>query len=342
MKNCCSIALVEVKEMAQENLNDKSNGMRLVKKITSASEFGVITGLILLIIFFSVSADYFLSWSNMVNIARQVSMIAIMAFGATVVIISGGIDLSVGAIMGFSGVFTAALMMNYGMPVWICVTGGILAGGVLGFFNGTVITMLKIPSFIATLAMLNIARGLMYLYTDAKPIYGLSDGFNKIGTGYLGPIPIPVILMLLVFAIFTVLMRKTKVGRYAFSIGGNAEVARLSGINIKRYMKSFYVISGLMAGFAGVILTARMGSGEPNAGLGLELDVIAAVVLGGTSLSGGKGTMLGTLCGTLVMGVLDNGLAMMQVPPFAQMVCTGGIILIAVAISMRKTMTIVK
>ena len=328
--------------MNQENLNAKAKAVKLAKRVTGINEFGVIVGLILLLTFFSLSADYFLSWSNMVNIARQVSMIAIMAFGMTVVVVSGGIDLSVGAIMGFSGVFTAALMMNFHMPVWVCVIGGILSGGIIGYINGTVITKLKIPSFIATLAMLNIARGLTYLYTDAKPIYGLPDHFNIIGTGYIGPIPIPVILMLLVFAVFTVLMKKTKIGRYALSIGGNAEVARLSGINIKRYMRSFYLISGLMAGLAGIILTARMGSGEPNAGLSLEMDVIAAVVLGGTSLSGGKGTILGTLCGALLMGVLDNGLAMLQVSPFAQMVCTGVIVLIAVAISMRKAATIIK
>lgn len=328
--------------MNQGNLNVKEKAATIAKKVTGLGEFGVIVGLILLIVFFSLTAQYFLSWSNMVNIARQVSMIAIMAFGMTIVVASGGIDLSVGSIMGLSGVVTAALLMNFNMPIWVSVAGGILSGGIIGYINGAVITKLKIPSFIATLAMLNIARGLTYLYTEAKPIYGLPDNFDIIGTGYVGPIPIPVILMLVVFAVFSVVLKKTKIGRYALSIGGNAEVARLSGINIKKYMRSFYLISGLMAGFAGVILTARMGSGEPNAGLSLELDVIAAVVLGGTSLSGGKGTMLGTLCGAFLMGVLDNGLAMMQVSPFAQMVCTGVIILIAVAISMRKAATIIK
>jgi ribose transport system permease protein len=322
--------------------NQSSKWKNLLKRITGASEFGVIVGLVILVIFFSVTAEYFATFSNLVNVARQVSMIAIMAFGMTLVIVSGGIDLSVGSVTGFSGIFTAALMMQVNLPIIACIFGGIAIGGFLGLINGIVITRLKIPSFIATLAMLTIARGIIYLYTDARPIYGLPDIFNFVGIGYVGPIPFPVIIMLVIFAIFVFLMRYTRIGRYAFSIGGNAEVARLSGINIKKYMMSFYVINGLMAGLAGVILTARMGSGEPNAGISNELDVIAAVVLGGTSLSGGKGTMLGTLCGAFVMGVLDNGLAMLKVPPFAQMVLSGIIIIIAVAISMRKSTSIIK
>jgi len=314
----------------------------LLKQIMGANEFGVAIGLIFLIVFFSLTAKYFLSWSNMINVARQVSMIAIMAFGMTLVVVSGGIDLSVGSIMGFAGVVTAALMINFNLPIWVSVSGGILSAGLMGLFNGAAITLFKIPSFIATLAMLSIARGITYLYTDARPIYGLSESFNFIGTGYLGPVPIPVIFMVVIFVMFSLLMRYTKIGRYAYSIGGNAEVARLSGINIKKYMRIFYLISGLMAGIAGVLLTARMGSGEPNAGIGYELDVIAAVVLGGTSLSGGTGTMLGTFGGALVMGVLDNGLAMLNVPPFVQMICSGFVILIAVGVSMRKSTIIVK
>lgn len=327
-----------IKDLEFDNveLSQQGKWQAALKRLTGASEFTVIIGLFILIAFFSLTARYFLTWSNTVNIIRQTSMIAIMAFGVTVVIISGGIDLSVGSIMAFSGVFTAALMSQFGVPILVSVLGGVLAGGALGYLNGLAITKLRIPSFIATLAMLNFARGITLLYTDARPIYGLSDSFNFIGIGYVGPIPVPIIIMLAVALVFVFLMRFTKIGRYAFSIGGNAEVARLSGIDIKKYMRTFYVISGLMAGLAGVILTARMGSGEPNAGVGYELDVIAAVVLGGTSLSGGKGTILGTLVGALVMGVLSNGLAMLQVPPFIQRVATGIIIIIAVAISMSK------
>ncbi len=326
-----------------ENGFEMSPGrINFFKKLIGFREFGVLIGLIALLVFFSLTARYFLSWANLINVARQVSMIAIMAFGVSVVVVAGGIDLSVGSVMGVSGVFTATLMMQYNVPIFLCIIAGIFMGGLMGLFNGLLNGFFKIPSFIATLATLSIARGIALLYTDAKPIYNLPDSFTVLGTGYMGPIPIPVILMLIMFGTFYFLMVYTKIGRYAYSIGGNADVARLSGINVRRYYMSFFVISGLMAGLAGVILTARMASGEPTSGAGYELDVIAAVVLGGTSLSGGTGTMLGTLIGAFIMGVLDNGLAMLNVPPFVQMICSGLVIVLAVGVNMRKSREIVK
>src|SRR5674476_437123 len=318
------------------------NSKNFFKRLFENKETGVIIALIVLIVFFSLTAENFLSSSNFINVARQVSIIAIMALGMTVVIIAGGIDLSVGSVMGLSGVFAAVLMMNYNLPVFVAGLGGVIVGGVLGLFNGTINAFFKVPSFIATLAMLSIARGIALLYTEAKPIYNLPDSFTNLGTGYVGHVPIPVIVMMLIFSLFYFLMRYTKIGRYAYSIGGNADVARLSGINVRRYMISFLVISGIMAGLAGVILAARMASGEPTAGVGYELDVIAAVVLGGTSLAGGRGSMLGTMAGAFVMGVLSNGLAMLNVPPFVQMILSGLIILLAVGIGMRKSKEIVK
>jgi len=318
------------------------NSKNFFKRLFENKETGVIIALIVLIVFFSLTAENFLSSSNFINVARQVSIIAIMALGMTVVIIAGGIDLSVGSVMGLSGVFAAVLMMNYNLPVFVAGLGGVIVGGVLGLFNGTINAFFKVPSFIATLAMLSIARGIALLYTEAKPIYNLPDSFTNLGTGYVGHVPIPVIVMMLIFSLFYFLMRYTKIGRYAYSIGGNADVARLSGINVRRYMISFFVISGIMAGLAGVILAARMASGEPTAGVGYELDVIAAVVLGGTSLAGGRGSMLGTMAGAFVMGVLSNGLAMLNVPPFVQMILSGLIILLAVGIGMRKSKEIVK
>lgn len=326
----------------ENDFGTSPEGINFFKKLIGIREFGVLIGLIALLVFFSLTARYFLSWANLINVARQVSMIAIMAFGVSVVVVAGGIDLSVGSVMGVSGVFTATLMMQYNTPIFLCIIAGIFMGGLLGLFNGLLNGFFKIPSFIATLATLSIARGVALLYTDAKPIYNLPDSFTVMGTGYMGPIPIPVVLMLLMFGTFYFLMVYTKIGRYAYSIGGNAEVARLSGINVRRYYMSFFVISGLMAGLAGVILTARMASGEPTSGAGYELDVIAAVVLGGTSLSGGKGTMLGTLIGAFIMGVLDNGLAMLNVPPFVQMICSGLVIVLAVGVNMRKSKEIVK
>lgn len=328
-----------VSEKGAESILNLKN---FFKRLAENRETGVVIGLVVLIVFFSLTAENFLSLSNSINVARQVSIIAIMALGMTVVIIAGGIDLSVGSVMGLSGVFAATLMMNYNLPVFVSGLGGVIVGGALGLFNGALNGFFKVPSFIATLAMLSIARGIALLYTDAKPIYNLPDSFTNLGTGYVGHVPIPVIVMMLIFSLFYMLMRYTKIGRYAYSIGGNADVARLSGINVRRYMISFFVISGLMAGLAGVILSARMASGEPTAGVGYELEVIAAVVLGGTSLAGGRGSMLGTIAGAFVMGVLSNGLAMLNVPPFVQMVLSGLIILLAVGIGMRKSKEIVK
>lgn len=332
---------------AESILNSKDSKMsdesqNFFKRLAENRETGVVIALIVLVVFFSLTAENFLSWSNSINVARQVSIIAIMALGMTVVIIAGGIDLSVGSVMGLSGVFAATLMMHYNLPVFVGALGGVIVGGALGLFNGAINGFFKVPSFIATLAMLSVARGIALLYTDAKPIYNLPDSFTNLGTGYVGHVPIPVIAMMLIFSLFYFLMRYTKIGRYAYSIGGNADVARLSGINVRRYMISFFVISGLMAGLAGVILAARMASGEPTAGVGYELDVIAAVVLGGTSLAGGRGSMLGTMAGAFVMGVLSNGLAMLNVPPFVQMILSGLIILLAVGIGMRKSKEIVK
>lgn len=300
-----------------------------------SQESRVLLGLVLLLVVFSVATPHFLDQRNLFNIARQVTMLSIVAFGMTVVLLAGGIDLSVGSVMAVTGVTVAALMKRYEVAVPLAVLLAVLFGLVIGLINGGVTNYLGIPAFIATLAMMTIARGLVLLYTKATPIYDFPKGFDFIGQGYLGPVPFPVVLLLIIFAAMYLMLRYTVLGRYAYAIGGNAEVCRLSGINVKLNSTILFAISGLCAGIAGVILASRMGAGEPTSASGMELDAIAATVVGGTSLFGGKGTLTGTLLGAFLMGVLANGLSLMGIEPFIQMAISGVIIIAAVTISTR-------
>ncbi|MHB9092359.1 MAG: ABC transporter permease, partial [Chloroflexota bacterium] len=300
-----------------------------------SQESRVLLGLVLLIILFSVMTPHFLDQRNLFNVARQVTMLSIVAFGMTVVLLTGGIDLSVGSVMAVAGVTVAALMKRYEMAVPLAVVFALLMGLAIGVVNGLVTNYLRIPAFIATLAMMTIARGLVLLYTKATPIYDFPKAFDFIGQGYVGPVPFPVILLAIAFTLLYLMLRYTVLGRYAYAIGGNAEVCRLSGINVKLNSTMLFAISGFCAGTAGVILASRMGAGEPTSASGMELDAIAAVVVGGTSLFGGKGTLTGTLLGAFLMGVLANGLSLMGIEPFIQMAISGVIIIAAVTISAR-------
>ena len=295
----------------------------------------VLLGLILLVVLFSVATPHFLDQQNLFNVARQVTMLSIVAFGMTVVLLAGGIVLSVGSVMAVTGVAAAALMKRYDVAVPLAVLLAVLVGLGIGTINGMVSNYLGIPAFIATLAMMTIARGMVLLYTKATPIYDFPHSFDFIGQGYVGPVPFPVIVLFLMFGLIYAMLRFTVLGRYAYAIGGSAEVARLSGINVKLNSTFLFAISGLCAGLAGVILASRMGAGEPTAAQGMELDAIAAVVVGGTSLFGGKGTLVGTLLGAFLMGVLANGLSLMGIEPFIQMAISGVIIILAVTISAR-------
>ncbi len=307
-----------------------------VGRILRSQEARVLLGLILLVVVFSIGTPHFLDQRNLFNVARQITMLAIVAFGMTVVLIAGGIDLSVGSVMAVTGVVVAALMKRYDVAVPMAVLLAMLVGLGIGTINGLVSNYLGIPAFIATLAMMTIARGLVLLYTKATPIYDFPHSFDFIGQGYVGPVPFPVIILAVVFALMYLMLRYTVLGRYAYAIGGSAEVSRLSGINVKLNSTVLFAISGLCAGMAGVILASRMGAGEPTAAQGMELDAIAAVVVGGTSLFGGKGTLVGTLLGAFLMGVLANGLSLMGIEPFIQMAISGVIIILAVTISARR------
>ncbi|MBN2000947.1 ribose ABC transporter permease [candidate division KSB1 bacterium] len=258
------------------------------------------------------------------------------------VILTAGIDLSVGSILAFTGAIAAGLLKNgielngfnlfVGFTLFGVIWIALLAGGFLGWFNGLMITRFKVPPFVATLAMLTIARGLTMLYTKGFPITQLGENFTYLGTGWFLGMPMPVWISIMVIALSTFFMNRTRTGRYIYAIGGNERAALLSGVNVNRIKTIVYIIAGVLSGTAGLLVTARLDSAQPNAGLGYELDAIAAVVIGGTSLSGGKGTILGTVVGAGIIGVLNNGLVLLNVSPFWQQVIKGLVILLAVII----------
>jgi ribose transport system permease protein len=298
--------------------------------------------LLLMITGMALLSDKFFTITNMWNVTRQISVNVCISVGMTLVILTGGIDLSVGSVLALSGAVAAGLLKNgIELPMfnlWIRYTflgaalAAILAGSALGFFNGFMITKFKVPPFVATLAMLTIARGFTMLWTKGFPITGLGSRFAFMGTGWLLGIPTPVWICMVIVAASMVLTKKTRFGRYIYAVGGNEQAAKLSGLNVNRIKVWVYIMSGALAAVGSLITTARLDSAQPNAGTGYELDSIAAVVIGGTSLSGGKGSVLGTVLGALIIGVLNNGLVLLDVSPFWQLSIKGFVILLAVAV----------
>lgn len=297
---------------------------------------GILIGFAIICVIISIMNSDFLSMQNLLNVLRQVSTNAFIAIGMTLVIILAGIDLSVGSIMALSGVVTGGLIAFSGVPMWLAVIAGLLIGILFGLINGYFTAYKYMPAFIVTLATMNIARGAAYVYTDGKPIRVMSDEFNFIGSGYVGPIPVPVIYMFIIIVVVSLIMNRTKLGRYMYAVGGNMEAARFSGINTKRVQLFAYTLSGFLAAFSGIVLASRMFSGQPTAGMGAELDAIAAVVLGGTSMSGGRGRIGGTVIGALIIGVLSNGMNLMGINSFWQYIVKGIVILIAVYVDIVK------
>ena len=279
----------------------------------------------------------FISPTNLLNLLRQVSVNALIAFGMTFVIITGGIDLSVGSTLALSGALTAGILAA-GVPPIVAIFAGLLIGAALGLLNGIVITKGKVAPFIATLATMTIFRGLTLVYTEGNPITGFSDDFTFLffGRGYLFGIPFPVVLMAIAFGILFVLLHKMTFGRKTFAIGGNENASYIAGIKSDRVKYTVYAISGMMSALAGLILTSRLNSAQPTAGTAYELDAIAAVVIGGTSLAGGKGRIVGTLIGALIIGTLNNGLNLLGVSSFYQQVVRGIVIIIAVLLDRKK------
>ncbi|NSL51428.1 ABC transporter permease [Calidifontibacillus erzurumensis] len=301
-------------------------------------KLGPLLGLFAITIILSFLSPNFLSLNNIFNVLRQVSINALIAFGMTFVILTGGIDLSVGSILALSAALTAGFIAGGTDPI-LAMLIGLLAGALMGAFNGLIITKGKVAPFIATLATMTIFRGLTLVYTDGKPITGLSNSysFELMGRGYFFGIPVPVVWMIASYAILYFLLKKTTFGRRVYAIGGNEEAAILSGIKANRVKVWVYTITGLLSALAGIILTSRLNSAQPTAGSAYELDAIAAVVLGGTSLSGGRGWIFGTLIGALIIGVLNNGLNLLNVSSFYQQVIKGGVILLAVLLDRKKS-----
>jgi len=301
------------------------------RRLGIGQKLGPLAGLFAIVLVVSIMEPDFLTLNNLFNILRQVSINALIAFGMTFVILTGGIDLSVGSILALSSAFVAGLMTD-GTSALIAVLAGLIVGAVMGALNGMVISLGKVAPFIATLATMTIFRGLTLVYTDGKPITCLSQGgwFELFGRGYFWIFPVPVLTMLIAFAVLYFILKKTTFGRYTYAIGGNEEAAKLMGIQVNKVKIMIYSLSGLMAALAGIILTSRLNSAQPTAGTSYELDAIAAVVLGGTSLSGGRGWIVGTLIGALIIGTLNNGLNLLGVSSFFQLVVKGLVILFAV------------
>lgn len=280
----------------------------------------------------AVMSPDFLTVGNLLNVMRQVSINALIAFGMTLVILLGGIDLSVGSILALSSVFTAMLIANFGIDPVAATCIGVASGAAMGAANGLIIAKGKVAPFIATLATMTILRGLSLQFSEGRPVTGLnSDFFSMLGGGYIANlIPIPVVGMLVMFGVFWFVLKKTVFGRHVYAVGGNEEASRLSGLSVDSVKIWVYTLSGAMSAMAGIILTSRLNSAQPTAGAGYELDAIAAVVLGGTSLTGGRGWIFGTLVGALLIGVLSNGLNLLGVSSFFQLVVKGIVILLAV------------
>ncbi|HZG15803.1 MAG TPA: ABC transporter permease [Candidatus Bathyarchaeia archaeon] len=293
------------------------------------NQLGMLIVLLMMCVLLSFIAPNFLDMGNMLNVLKQVSIIAILAAGMTVVILTGGIDLSVGSTVALAGV-VAVMLSNAGANPLIAMLVGIFSGYVVGAINGYFTAKADLPSFIVTLGSFTYVRGLAYVISGGYPIVLESSVFKFIGAGSILGIPTPIYIMLIVYLVMMFVLKNTIFGRHVYAIGGNMEAARLTGIKVKRVLISVYSISGLLAGLAGVVLAGRLFSGQPTAGIGYELDAIAAVILGGTSFTGGVGRIHGTIIGVLIMGVISNGLTLLDVNYYWQLVVKGAVIVIAV------------
>ena len=305
----------------------------LVSKPTEVfRRLSVVIILLLICLVFALGSSDFLTTSNLLNVALQTSIIAIVAIGMTFTILTAGIDLSVGSVMALAGAVAAGLAVRQDLDTFTAIGLALLLGMVIGAINGLMIVKGGMPPFVATLAMLAMARGLTLVYTNGRPIAGLDEIFIFLGTGQVMGIPVPVIIMAVTAIIAHIVTRYTRFGLHVYATGGNEEPTRLAGISTDRIKLSVYIISGLTAAIGGILLTARLWSAQPNAAVGWELDAIAAPVLGGTSLFGGVGSIGGTLVGAFIIGVLSNGLNLMGVPSYYQQVIKGVVFILAVSL----------
>lgn len=296
--------------------------------------YKILLVLILICAFLSImNPARFFTIDNLFTVVRQGSMMGIVAVGMTFVMLVGGFDLSVGTMQGLTGVLVTTLTVKAGVPIWLAIIITLLVGGMVGLINGIIVTRLKVNAFITTLSMMTIIKGISFAATGAFPITGVSPAFNQIGQGYIfRVIPIPVIIMIVTFILGSLLLNKTYIGRYFYSIGGNQEAARLSGINVKNIKLLAFVLCSFLASLSGVVLASRLASGQPAAGTGFEFDVITACVLGGVSLEGGEGKLTNVFAGVLIMGVLSNGMIMLNIDEYYQWIVKGVVLIVAVAL----------
>ncbi len=308
-----------------------------------ASQFGALGVLIIICIIFAILEPAFISPVNIFNVLRQVSIYGLLALGMTFVILTGGIDLSVGSLLALAGLVAAAVYKGgtgllsagtagqaQGFGLWAALGAAILVGVIGGMLQGTAVAKLKVPPFIVTLGGLTAFRGLALVFSGGQPISTFTDEYKFWGQGMIGPVPVPVIIVLTFAVLMFIVLRYTRYGRHVYAVGGNSEAARLSGLKVTRVVLSVYVITGFFAGLSGFLLSSRLNSAEQVAGVGYELTVIAGVVIGGTSLFGGEGGIFGTVIGILLIGVLSNGLTLMNVSPYYQQILVGLIIVFAV------------
>ena len=302
-----------------------------------SDNIGIMVVLLILCIIVSLATDKFLTSGNIISVLRQISINTYIALGMTLIIILGHIDLTVGAVVAMCGTLTVGFIVNQGLPVELAIIGGVLLGVLFGFINGVIVSTFKVPSFIITMAMMNVANGIAYVYSGGQSTR-ITDGFFiSIGTGYLfSLIPLPVLYMILLIIVISFLLVKTRFGVYVYAIGGNREAARLSGIPIRKIEIIVFTLSGLLSAFAGLVLASRMYSGQPSVGSGYEMDAIAACVLGGTSMAGGKGSISGTVLGAMVIGIISNGLNLIGVSSYWQLIVKGIIIATAVILDSQK------
>jgi ribose transport system permease protein len=320
----------------REPQQDEVRPLRILRAWLKIRELNILSVLLLVGILISIFSPYFLTTNNLMGVFRSFSLIGIMSIGMMLVIITSGIDLSVGSVMGLSSLITA-LAFQHGLSAWVAVPAGLAVGLAVGSFNGFLITRIQLPPFIATLGTLSIGRGLMYIITKGVPVTpDVPDSFTFIGQGYIGFVPFPVIIMLLLTICFSVIMRSTRFGRHVYATGGNEVAARLSGVRTDRVKFSVYALSGLIASIAGIVSFSRFVSAEPASGFGAELDVIAAAAIGGASLSGGAGSVEGAIIGAALAGIITNGVVLLNIDTYAQQAITGCVILIAVSIDIWR------
>lgn len=306
------------------------------KERKGTSYLGILIALVALCVVLTFASDSFLTASNLLNVSQQISTNFLIAIGMTFIILLGGIDLSVGSIIAVTGLMMGLMMKNWNMPVILSLLLGVAFASAVGLVTGLLITGFELPPFIATLGMMSIARGAAYTITEGQPIYTFPKGFLAI-TGRYGGIPVfTILIMVVMFVVAAYVLKYTKYGRYIYAIGGNENCAKLSGINVKKIKCIAYVISGFCCGVAAIVLTSRLDSAVPTNADGAELDAIAAVVIGGTSMTGGEGTLVGTIIGTMIIGVVANGLNLLNVPQGAQRMVKGGIIVLAVIVDVIR------